>query len=102
MNTPRRVFFIRSLSLASALSLVKVATAQGTVSETDPQAVALGYRADSTQVDGKKYPNHSVSQSCSGCALFQGARTDASAACAVFANKQVNAKGWCSAWTKRA
>ena len=72
------------------------------VSEADPQAMALGYKADGSKTDTNKYPNYTATQSCSGCLLFQGKTTDSAAGCAVFGNKQVSGKGWCSAWAKKA
>jgi High potential iron-sulfur protein len=107
MITTRRTFIIRSVSGVGALStlaLAKTATAQTpeALSETDPTAVALGYKTDGSKVDKQKYPNYAPTQSCSGCALFQGKPTDASASCAAFGNKLVAGKGWCSAWTKKA
>jgi hypothetical protein len=70
--------------------------------ETDPQAVALGYKADATKVDAKKYPNHAATQVCSNCNFYQGKAADAMAPCQLFAGKQVAAKGWCSGWAKKA
>jgi High potential iron-sulfur protein len=107
MTTPRRTFIIRSLSGAgalSALAMTKTALAQApeALSETDPQAIALGYKIDATKVDKLKYPNYTAAQSCSGCVLFQGKAGDATAGCAAFANKLVAGKGWCSAWSKKA
>ena len=72
------------------------------VDEKDPQAVGLGYAADSTKVDAKKYPKHAATQLCSNCALYQGKATDAAGGCPLFAGKQVAGKGWCSAWAKKA
>ena len=72
------------------------------LSEADPQAVALGYKADNTKVDKTKYPQHVAGQQCNGCNFFQGKPTDAMAPCQLFAGKQVSAKGWCSAYNKKA
>lgn len=105
MNPSRRIFAIQSLTLLGASTAIhQAANAQtpSNLSETDAQAVALGYKTDTTQVDAKKHTNHSTKQSCGGCALFQGKAADASAPCLVFGNKVVVAKGWCSAWTKKA
>jgi High potential iron-sulfur protein len=49
-----------------------------------------------------KYTNHSDEQRCSGCQLFSGKATDATAACAVFSGKHVAGIGWCSAHAKKA
>ena len=70
--------------------------------DPDPQAIALGYKHDTTKVDPKKYPKHAVAQKCSNCPLFQGKAGDAWGPCPLFAGKQVTAAGWCSAWTGKA
>ncbi|MES2990912.1 MAG: high-potential iron-sulfur protein [Pseudomonadota bacterium] len=72
------------------------------VNEKDPQAVALGYVADATKADAKKFPKYAAGQNCANCALYQGKATDPAAACPLFAGKQVAGKGWCSAWAKKA
>ncbi len=105
MTTSRRIFVIQSLAGAgvlAALAMANPAQAQAAVTEADPQAVALGYQADGSKTDTKKYPNYASNQSCSGCALFQGKATDSAGGCAVYGNKLVASKGWCSAWTKKA
>jgi High potential iron-sulfur protein len=99
MNS-RRTFFTTSIAGGIGLT-TKLVTAQTKLDEKDPQAVALGYVADSTKADKKKYPNHSNEQRCSGCQLFSGKATDATAACAVFSGKQVAGIGWCSAHAKK-
>jgi hypothetical protein len=105
MTISRRTFVIHNAAIASVLGTlasVRTAHAQASlVQESDPQAVALGYKADASKVDTKKFPNYAASQSCSGCALFQGKPTDSTSACAVFNNKHVASKGWCGAWSKR-
>ena len=67
-----------------------------------PQAVALGYKADTTKVDAKKFPKHAATQNCANCALFQGKAGDKAGGCPLFAGKTVTATGWCSAWAKKA
>lgn len=95
--------FIVQLSFGSSALLAGNVMAQGAmVVETDPQAVALHYKADTTKVDAKKYPKHAASQLCNNCALYQGKATDAAGGCPLFAGKQVAGKGWCSAWAKKA
>ena len=70
--------------------------------ENDPTAQALGYKHDAIKVDKKKFAQYQAGQTCSNCQLFQGKPTDAWAPCQIFAGKQVNGKGWCSAWVKKA
>ena len=100
MNNRRQ--FIIQLSASTAVVLSSQAMAQAAMlAETEPQAVALGYKADTTKVDAKKYPKHEVSQNCKNCALYLGKPADAAGGCPLFAGKQVAANGWCSAWAKK-
>lgn len=77
--TNRRAFLklipVAGLSLALP-GLLQAAPAQ--VSESEPQAQALGYRKNAKQVD------------------------KAGGACPLFAGRQVAANGWCSAYNKKA
>jgi hypothetical protein len=100
-QTNRRVFMIGLAAGGTALAAGS-ARAQATLPETDPQAVALGYKADTTKVDKKKYPKHEVSQICGNCQLYQGKPTDPAAGCPLFPGKTVAKTGWCSAWVKKA
>jgi hypothetical protein len=93
MINSRRKFLLISAAGAATLSLNKFANAQAMVGETEPQAVALHYKADTTKVDQAKYPKHAATQRCDNCA--------AAGACSLFAGKQVAASGWCSAWVKK-
>ena len=70
--------------------------------ETDPVAKALGYRQDNTKVDTAKYPKRTAGQHCAVCVQFKGAASDAWGGCNIFAGKQVNANGWCSAFAAKA
>ncbi|MEJ8856907.1 high-potential iron-sulfur protein [Variovorax robiniae] len=100
--TPNRRIFLMSLAATGATLSAAPASAQAVVDEKDPTAVALGYVADTTKADGKKFPKHDNTQQCNGCSLWQAKPTDALGNCALFAGKQVHAKGWCSAWAKKA
>lgn len=100
--TNRREFVI-NISLASSAMFAGQAFAQAPMLvETDAQAAALGYKADSTKVDAQKFPKHAPTQLCSNCALYAGKPTDAAGLCPLFAGKQVAGKGWCSAYAKKA
>ena len=99
--TNRREFIVK-LSLGGAALFANQAMAQGAaVSESDPQAAALGYKADASKVDKKKFPQYAAGHQCVNCALFQGKAGDAAGGCPLFAGKQVSAKAWCSAWAKK-
>ena len=103
-NTHRRVFLMQlaasSFSLAASSAMAQAAAPK--LDEKDPQAAALGYVADSTKADAKKYPKHTAEQKCSGCQLYAGKPKEATGPCPLFAGKQVMANGWCSAWVKKA
>lgn len=105
----RRIFLktISGIAAASAAGVPLLGEAADAgqaakLSESDPQAVSLGYKEDSTKVDAKKFPKHSKDQVCSGCQFFQGTSAQPYAPCTIFGGKQVNAKGWCSAYVKKA
>ena len=106
INASRRVFVMTvvgggALAAASSASAQTAPAAAPVLSETDPQAMALGYKADSSKVDKTKYPQHTPAQVCGGCNFFQGKTTDATAPCQLFSGKKVSAKGWCTAWAKK-
>lgn len=74
--------------------------------KADPTAKALGYHADATKVDTKKWAKRAgaegAKQFCSNCLLLNGAKvtTEAAAPCSLFPNKMVASKGWCNSWVK--
>jgi High potential iron-sulfur protein len=106
-NPSRRAFVMTVVAGGSALAASRVSAqaasaAAPTLTEADPQAVALGYKADATKVDKAKFPQYAAGAQCNGCNFYQGKATDAMAPCQLFAGKQVGAKGWCSAYVKKA
>ena len=70
--------------------------------EKEPTAQSLGYKHDATKADKAKFKQYAAGQTCASCQLFQGKPGDVWAPCTIFAGKQVNGKGWCSAWVKKA
>lgn len=98
----RRIFLVQVAACSAAIATGASAQTASKVDEADAQAVALGYKNDTTKVDDKKFPKHAAAQKCNGCQLFQGKAADATAPCAIFGGKSVNANGWCSAWVKKA
>lgn len=101
MQSNRRVFLMQVAAAGTALAASQ-AHAQAKLDEKDPQAVGLGYVADTTKADGKKFPKHAADQKCNNCGLYQGKATDAFGGCPLFGTKQVAGGGWCSAWVKKA
>ena len=81
---------------ASAL-LSGTAHAADPISESDPQAAALKYKADATQAAERK----DATALCSNCNFYSGKAGEASGPCTLFGGKLVNAHGWCTAWAKK-
>lgn len=101
-SSKRRVFMFGVAGTVLAASAGAARAQAPMVDEKDPQAAALGYKADTAAVDAAKYPKHTAEQKCSNCQVYQGKAGDATGPCALFPGKQVAAPGWCSAWVKKA
>ena len=97
----RRFVKISVVGLAAApfaALLSGAAQAVDAVSESDPTAAALGYKMDATKASNRK-DNTAV---CGNCSLYSGSSGASTGPCSVFGGKLVNAKGWCTAWVKKA
>ena len=103
MSLSRRAFIENSAVLIATAGVSSVAWSDTApmLSESDPTALALGYKANAATIDKAKYAQYAPGQSCSSCALYQGAAGSASGPCAIFAGKAVSAKGWCSSYAKK-
>jgi hypothetical protein len=100
---PNRREFIVQFCLGSTALLTSRAFAQGAVlADSDPQAVALGYKSDGTKTDKAKFPKYAAGQHCGTCALFQGKAGDKAGPCPLYPGKQVSINGWCSGYAKKA
>jgi hypothetical protein len=97
----RRFFTIYSVSLFGSC-FSNASKAQTVLSESDPQAMALGYKENAMNVDRGKFPKFSTDQGCYNCALWQGSQTSTSGGCVLFVGKSVSASGWCSAYARKA
>ena len=101
--TTRRRFVITFPAAALALVAARAVSAQAVkLEETDPIAVALGYRHDASKVDAKKLPTFAAGRNCANCQLYQGKGGEPWGACGAVGGKLVSAKGWCVAWVKKA
>ena len=101
--TSRR-HFIQILPVASAALLAGRGTFAADLpmlDEKDPIAAKLGYVADAAKADKATFKTYAAGQNCAGCQLYTG-KAGAAGPCALFAGKQVAAKGWCSAFAKKA
>jgi hypothetical protein len=72
------------------------------VEENEQQAQALGYKQDAAKVDKVKFKSFQPGQLCSNCNFFKASAGAAWGPCDIFAGREVNAKGWCTAWVKKA
>ena len=66
---------------------------------TDATAVALAYTEDAASA---KHASFKPGSLCSNCQFYTGAPDAARGPCTLFAGYSVAAKGWCSAWAKKA
>jgi hypothetical protein len=103
MSTSRRDFIRDSAILMAAAGVSSVAWADSApmLSESDPTAATLGYKANASMVDKAKFPQYAAGQSCSNCSLYKGAAGSLSGPCPLYAGKVVSAAGWCAAYTKK-
>jgi hypothetical protein len=101
--TQRRTFILQLVPATMALGTALRANAQAAkIDENDPAAKAVKYVHDASKLDEAKNAPFKKGSHCATCALYAGKPTDAWAPCAIVANKQVNGKGWCTAYAKRA
>jgi hypothetical protein len=103
-SQPSRRRFIKNsvVSLAAApfanALLSGTARAAEAVSESEPMAMALGYKMDATKARNRT----DKTAVCGNCSLYSGKPGAVDGPCSVFDGKVVSAKGWCTAWAKKA
>jgi len=72
------------------------------LSEDDPQAKALSYVDDASDINAERFPQFEAGQLCSNCALYLGEDGSMSGPCSIFPGKSVQASGWCSVYAPKA
>jgi hypothetical protein len=101
-HTSRRNL-LKGLALGAAGAAIGARSAAGAeaakVDVHDPQAAALGYVENASQVDAKKYPQYVAGSSCDNCLQLQGKPGNNYRPCTLFSGKLVAVSGWCSGWT---
>jgi hypothetical protein len=100
-DSNRRVFMLQVAAGGTVLMAASAQAQTAMVNEKDATAVALGYAADATKVDVKKFPKYAAGQKCSTCQLYTGKAGDPAGGCGIFPGKMVAANGWCSAYVKK-
>lgn len=101
MDSRRRSILIAAPALALGLMASRSASAQAKVTETDPTAVALGYKADASKVDTAKFKQFVKGSSCANC-NFYVAKGAVEGTCSALGGRLVAGKGWCMVWVKKA
>lgn len=102
MDSTRRTFLTRTIAVSAALAASRdLLAAQEQLSESDPSARALGYKANAATVDSKQFPKYQQGQRCSNCQFFRANAGDAFGACPMFGTRAVASNGWCNAYAKR-
>ncbi|RZL00417.1 MAG: hypothetical protein EOP36_15755 [Rubrivivax sp.] len=99
--TSRRTL-LRIIPIAALATLASRPSFAADVDPKDAQAAALGYIPDASKVDKSKFPKYAAGQTCESCQLYQSKPGATSGPCAIFPGKSVAAKGWCSAYVKKA
>lgn len=70
------------------------------VSESDPDAVEIGYVHDSQKVSAKAMPYYKSGSKCSSCQHFQAEKNSGLGNCEMyFQGRLVKAEGWCAGWS---
>ena len=73
--------------------------------ESNPTAIALGYRHDADEVDVDRFPKRASeegkTQFCDNCLHYKPSQDEEGwGPCAIFPGFNVAAKGWCNVWVK--
>ena len=100
---PRRIFLMTLAATGGWLGAASASAQAAKVDPKEPQAAALNYVDDAAEAAARKLPKYAPGQVCANCTLYQAkAAADPTGPCAVFGGRQVAARGWCSAWVKKA
>ncbi len=99
-SSTRRTFVITAVAGTTALACGRALAAPKKFDESEPKAVSLGYKHDSTQVDKARFPKHSPAEKCNNCMAWLGKPADPWAECDLTADRPVANAGWCSSYVK--
>ena len=94
----RRTFVIVGVAAAAGVNPAAHAALKK-VEETEPKALAVGYRHDTKKVDRARYPKHQPAQKCSNCLAYVPDKpTDEWGECDLMSDRLVFHEGWCSSY----
>lgn len=88
-------FPIGVLSFALVNSRQAQSSAQA-LSESNPQAISLGYKINAASIDRLRWTQFIPGQSCGRCISYQGAPGSSQGPCNILGGQVVIALGWCS------
>jgi hypothetical protein len=71
------------------------------LSPKEPNAVALGYHDNASQVDAQQFQTYRPGQRCDTCLQLQGQEGQPWRPCNLFPGQLVNANGWCRVWVPK-
>ena len=102
MKTLNRRKLLTAATATAAATLIPIRTlAAEKLDESDPTAIALGYKEDAEAVDVTKFPKRAgaegAKQFCSNCALYEDVDGDYGT-CSAIPGKLVAGPGWCNVW----
>jgi hypothetical protein len=92
---------VGAAALGAALPPVAFARALPHLTAQDPQALALHYTEDASQIDASKNPTHTAGAKCANCRLYQGASGEPFGACQLYPGRAVSTNGWCMGYQKK-
>jgi hypothetical protein len=96
----RRIFLMQVAASGTALACSTAQAAPKKIEESEPKAASLGYKHDSAQVDGKRFPKHTAAEKCTNCMAWLGKAADPWSECDLTPDRLVSNGGWCSSYVK--
>ncbi|GAB3252828.1 high-potential iron-sulfur protein [Chitinimonas naiadis] len=96
----RRTFVLQQLPALALVCLVPavLAAEETGLSEADPAAKALNYRADASKLKPGELPGYQEGQTCGNCLYFKPKVGSKLGPCSALAEKLVHEAGWCAAY----
>ena len=93
----RRIFPMAAVPPSTAAGHALAALKK--VEESEPKAIAVGLKHDTTKVDRARYPKHQPTQNCANCLAYAPAKpTDEWGECDLMSDRLVHRDGWCSSY----
>ena len=103
-TTSKTVATIPVVAVFGERAFGEQAGATARLDESNPIAVAFGYRHDANEVDVARFPKRASeegkTQFCDNCLHYKTSQEEGWGPCALFPGFNVAAKGWCNVWVK--